>query len=594
MKNKKAFTIIELLAVILIISLLMIVVIPSVVKFMKKGTESYYRSLESELKTAGADYVETYRSLLPQNIGHVRVIELDELVNNNYIDPVLDEKKNECIGQVTIEKVKTDSYKYYSCIKCGDYYTSEGEYCIYDSNLGKFENKESENVYTDTSDYEIRVEKDNYEVNQTEDFVSPLAEVYYKGQLIKSDLEGSPTKIDTNSLGETTVVYYYHGAKKNIKVNVIDNINPSKTQVVLKYENDAGTDYKGQWYSGNIYVQYKATDYTVKGIKGAGIDHYEVSSDGVNFVSLDSENQEEFKKISKTEQQMIKEGNYVRYVRAVDKDGNIGPVNSYRIKIDKTKPTCSFAGESTDWQPNLNLPENERVTSRTIVATCSDSVSDCTEATKSKTWVETTTNKTKYLSYTIVDLAGNSKLCEKTVNVYLDKQKPTISTRDLAMGSENYTFTSNGKGNITTTCGPSGCTTVCNPADSLKTGTYLVTCTITSTVGLSASASFYAKHQYPATYHYQRCNRCTSWGRCSDCYGWDDCCSKCIGDAVCYPSGSPWAYCCNGSHCTGRCCTNSGPTYDCCQASEDYDCSYYTCDIDTSQVYLSGSTCHYR
>ena len=584
MKNKKAFTIIELLAVILLISLLMIVVIPSVVKFMKKGTESYYRSLESELKTAGADYVETYRSLLPQNIGHVRVIELDELENNNYIDPVLDEKKNECIGQVTIEKVKTDSYKYYSCIKCGDYYTSEGEYCIYDSNLGKFENKESENVYTDTSDYEIRVEKDNYEVNQTEDFVSPLAEVYYKGQLIKSDLEGSPTKIDTNSLGETTVVYYYHGAKKNIKVNVIDNINPSKTQVVLKYENDAGTDYKGQWYSGNIYVQYKATDYTVKGIKGAGIDHYEVSSDGVNFVSLDSENQEEFKKISKTEQQMIKEGNYVRYVRAVDKDGNIGPVNSYRIKIDKTKPTCSFAGESTDWQPNLNLPENERVTSRTIVATCSDSVSDCTEATKSKTWVETTTNKTKYLSYTIVDLAGNSKLCEKTVNVYLDKQKPTISAKDIALGSQDYNFVSNTQ----TTCGPSGCTTVCDPANSLKTGTYVVTCTITSTVGLSATTTFTARHSYPATYNHKICTRDVN---CHD----GECCDETVS---CDPwTCDDWAACCPSANTCGCHCTQAFG-YTCCKRShrcrqcdkEDYDCSYYTCPKGGNPI---DSTCYY-
>ena len=589
-KNKLGFTIIELLAVILIISLLMILVVPSISKYLKKGTQSYYRSLENEVKTAGADYVETYRSLLPQNIGHVRVIELDELIDNKYIDKVVDEKKNECIGQVTIEKVKTDSYEYYGCIKCGDYYISDGKYCEYDDSLDQFKNGELDNVYADTSDYEIRVPKDVYEVKQSSKFNLPLAEVYYKGELIKNDLEGSPSKVDTNNIGTKEVLYYYHGAKKTIKVKIVDTTNPSKTQVVLKYKNSTGKDYNGQWYSGNIYVKYKATDYTAKGIKGSGIDHYEVSSDGVNFVSLDNENQNDYKKLSTSEQEIIKEGNYIRYVRAVDKDGNIGPVNSYNIKIDKTKPTCTFAGESTDWQPNLNLPESERIESRTIVATCSDTISGCTEATKSKTWVETETAKTKVLAYDMYDLAGNKEVCQKEVNIYLDKKTPVATVQDKALGKEDYHFADN----VRVDCGPSGCTTVCDPADSKKTSKYQVTCTVTSTVGLSTNVTFMAKHEYNATYHAKTCQSCNSWGKCSDCYEWDDCCSDCIGHAICYPSGSPWAYCCNGSQCTGRCCKNSGPSYDCCNSWGSYDCSYYTCDIDTSQVSLSGSTCYYK
>ena len=589
MKSKRGFTIIEVLAVILLISILLIIAVPTVMKYMKKGTQSYYRSLESEVKVAGAEYVETYRSLLPQNIGHVRVVDLQELEGNKYIDPVKDEKGNSCIGQVTIEKVKTDSYDYYSCIKCGDYYTSTGKYCVYNDSEGRFENGELNNQYADSGDYEIKVDPDVYEVEQGTEFIAPLGKVYYKGELIKSDLEGIPSRVDTNVLGTYGVIYYYHGAKKNITVKVIDNVNPSKTQVVLKYNDKNGKDYQGNWYSGNIYVKYKATDYTTDGIKGSGIDYYEVSLDGVNFVKVSEDDQEKYTPLSKTEQKMVAEGNYLRYVRAVDKSGNKGTINSYRIKIDKTNPTCTFSGESTEWQPNLNLPENERVTSRTIVATCSDSVSDCTEATKTKTWVEAGTIKTKTLAYTIIDLAGNSSVCTKEVNIYLDKQKPTITGKDKALGKQDYNFVNN----VQTTCGPSGCTTVCNPASSLKTGKYQVTCTITSTVGLTNSVTFWAKHEYQATYHPKKCRRCAQSGRCEGCDEYDDCCSDCVGHAVCWPPNSPWAYCCNGSACTGGCCKKSH-SYDCCLREEDYDCSYYTCDIDSGQVSLSGSTCYYR
>jgi hypothetical protein len=575
------------LAVILLISILLLIAVPTVMKYMKKGTQSYYRSLESEVKVAGAEYVETYRSLLPQNIGHVRVVDLHELEGNKYIDPVKDEKGNNCIGQVTIEKVKTDSYDYYSCIKCGDYYTSTGKYCVYNDSEGKFENGELNNQYADSSDYEIKVDPDVYEVEQGTEFIAPLGKVYYKGELIKSDLEGIPSRVDTNILGTYGVVYYYHGAKKNITVKVIDNVNPSKTQVVLKYNDANGKDYQGNWYSGNIYVKYKATDYTADGIKGSGIDYYEVSLDGVNFVKVSEDDQEKYTPLSKTEQKMVAEGNYLRYVRAVDKSGNKGTINSYRIKIDKTKPTCTFTGESTTWQPNLNLPENERVTSRTIVATCSDSVSDCTEATKTKTWVEAGTIKTKKLAYTIIDLAGNSSVCTKEVNIYLDKQKPTITATDISMGNENYNFVSNTKGNIRTTCGPSGCTTVCNPAESRKTGTYQVTCTITSSVGLKGSVTFTARHNYPARYNSRRCPyncecncRPYSYGcgtlrsgiNCS-CGGNNPDSSSCGGSCWHYVG---WSDTCTGTQCDTCTCYN--------------DCSYYDCPNGGS---LRGTTCYY-
>ena len=815
MKNKKGFTLIELLGVLILIGILLILAVPAVMKYMKKGTKAYYYSLEKELKSAGADYVETYRSLLPQNIGHVTVIELDELVDNKYIDKVVDEKGNECTGKVTIEKIKTDSYKYHSCLICGEYYSSDEKECSY--------NEYEINTYEDSGDYEIRVPQDRYTVNQGENFVAPYGTVYYKGEEIKNDLKGSPSKLDTKKLGEYEIIYFYHGAKKSIYVTVIDNVAPAKSQIVLKYDGKNGKSYKGNWYSGNIYVNYKATDYSDKGIMGSGIDYYEVSDDGVNFHRLEDDNQNNYQKLSETEQLIKVQGNYVRYVRAVDKNGNVGEVNSYRIKIDKTKPTCqlevksgtkygdwyntnitigyktkdgtvsdivsepidtksitspiknkkitgtvtdqagnvgtcsitvsvdnkkpsnptiaasdsiasnkwhkanftlkysgasnlsgnlyyyrvnaanevvngrgngtnatstsisteanattyyvmvcsgaglcsgnssyivkldktkpicSFSGESTSWLNTSNASRTITATcddqgksgcttatasktwtisdsvktkalsytitdnagnsstcsktaniyidkikptcsfsgestswtnasnasrtitatcadtvsgcttatasktwtitestktkalsytitdnagnsetcsktaniyidkvkptcsfsgestswlnasnaSRTITATCADTVSGCTTATASKTWTITESTKTKALSYTITDNAGNSETCSKTANIYIDKVKPTISAKQssLGLGTADYDF----KSNVNTSCGVSGCNTTCNPATSKKTGSYNVTCTITSNAGLSSSVTFAVKHSYQCT-----------------------------------------------------------------------------------------------
>ena len=591
--KRKGFTIVELLAVVVVLSLLLIIAIPAVMQYMKQGTKSYYTSLESEVKVAGADYVETYRSLLPQNIDHVRVIALEELVENKYIDPVKDEKGNECTGQVTVKKVATDSYEYYSCLRCGEYYQSKEQDCSY---------SEYDNVYTDSGDYRIEVPQDLYIVNQTESFVAPLAKVYYKNEAapIKSDLKGNPDVVDTNKLGDYQVVYYYHGAKKIITVRVIDNVKPGKTKIVMKYTNANGKSYQGNWFSGNIYVSYKATDYTTEGIKGSGIDHYEVSTDGTNFVRLENENQANYQKLSATEQLMLREGNYVRYVRAVDKNGNIGAVTNYRTRIDKTKPTCTWAGESTDWQPKVSQYASQSARdsfARTIVATCHDSVSDCTPSSSSKTWIVSETIKTKDLAYTMVDLAGNTQVCGKTANIYIDKQMPTISSKDLPMGTEDYTFASNSKNNLTTTCGPSECNIVCDPAQSLKTGVYTVTCTITSTVGLNATTQFSAKHQYQVDGH-----SITDGGWCGthscNC-GWSDpcCTSICTGiNCSCGPGGG------DNSSCGGSCwhyagCCNSCSTYSCSSCPNSctvYDCTDEAVHNDGQKRSTTDNICYYR
>lgn len=55
--SRRGFTLVELLAVILIIGALAILIIPNVSRYINKGYDEYYNALENQLKLAAKDYV---------------------------------------------------------------------------------------------------------------------------------------------------------------------------------------------------------------------------------------------------------------------------------------------------------------------------------------------------------------------------------------------------------------------------------------------------------------------------------------------------------------------------------------------------------
>ena len=89
------------------------------------------------------------------------------------------------------------------------------------------------------------------------------------------------------------------------------------------------------------------------------------------------------------------------------------------VYVDRTKPTCTWDGESTSWR-----------SSATIKATCSDYIdgvsgSGCAATTPGTSWLfASTLVKTSDLSYNITDVVGNAATCTKTANVYVG-QVPT-------------------------------------------------------------------------------------------------------------------------------------------------------------------------
>ena len=211
MKDKKGFTLIEMLTAVIIISVLLLVIIPPVWKYIKKGTTEYYSSLENMVLLAGRDYLNDYKALYPKEIGNVTVINLDELENNKYIKDVVDTNGDKCSAMVTVKKTAKNNYEYYSCLLCSDY-KSEDSNCNYN---------EDENITSDTKNYVVEVDANGYEidangyyiVDQGNDFSLPYGKVYKTNnnekELIDDKLVPRPKTVDTNKLGITAVSYVY-------------------------------------------------------------------------------------------------------------------------------------------------------------------------------------------------------------------------------------------------------------------------------------------------------------------------------------------------------------------------------------------------
>ena len=472
MKSKKGFTIVELLGVIVILGILLLIGIPTIRSFIRRGEDVYYSSLEREMASAGGEYLNTYRTLFPRVIGHYKVVSLGELEANNYIDKVVDEDGNKCIGQVVVNKKKNDSYSYTACLKCENRYVTEDAVCIpdEDSDTG-FKNNEEDNLYDDKDDYRIIVPQEEYEVGQAEEFIIPEVIVQHKENGVWKDTNNKPVvstkKVDTTKIGTKTVTYTYHGSKASIKVKVVDKVAPTAPEVVIKYNDQKGNNYQGNWYSGTLYVEYKSTDYTKKNIIGSGIKNYVYSLDGTTWTEVRKDNDKNKEYVdwniidaNATENKIIPgDGAYTIYVKAIDKAGNESTVSEYVIKIDTTAPECAMKVLSgtvglEDWyKSKITIGYDESQISGTtskILTTPVKAVraNGTVIATGAKT-VEITTPEENIRVYgSITDEAGNVTVCETPAldggyRIKLDPsipKAPTITVTDgNGVGGRWYT-----------------------------------------------------------------------------------------------------------------------------------------------------------
>ena len=123
-KKKKGFTMVELLAVIVILGILVTVGIATTMNVINKAYKEYYRKQENMLLLAGKEYYSDYRSKLPKQKGGVAQVSLTTLIKEKYIKEIVDYRKTACKNSdsgVKVQKQGEGQYSYTTFLNCNSY-----------------------------------------------------------------------------------------------------------------------------------------------------------------------------------------------------------------------------------------------------------------------------------------------------------------------------------------------------------------------------------------------------------------------------------------------------------------------------------------
>ncbi len=129
--NKKGFTLVELLGVIIVLVIVMGLAVIGYSNFSSIGVRTYYQGLEENIHIAGMEYASYHNYINDIKLGDMVTIDLQSLINNAYIDKVVNRSGEDCDYEKSkIIAYKTDYNKleYEVCLVCSDY-KSTHPYC---------------------------------------------------------------------------------------------------------------------------------------------------------------------------------------------------------------------------------------------------------------------------------------------------------------------------------------------------------------------------------------------------------------------------------------------------------------------------------
>ena len=441
MRNKKGFTLVEVISAIVILSIIITLGVFSITKVRSNILEKQYKNIKLEIELAAEKYYSDTESkevyvdtlikegyLKADNKSMTITDPRDKTILNCYIVTINDDEK----GSLGIENNVLENGK------CNENAVVNSEISI----VGEDGNKINKTWYKSPITLKVKFKDSEKDLNNysytwkseknpniiTDEKTYNLEETYKeRGKVI--DDEFYVTLVNGDEILES----------KGQRVR-IDGVFPKIESLVVP-------DIE-KWTKDKT-LKVNATDV------GSGIESYifsKVNEDGDG--DCESIPLEKYNKIPdipnpndvKIEQKITKNGTYT--FCASDKAGN---------KV-KYKETISI-DKIDDIPPKCDYIENEKWTNSNVAINfgCKDDESGCSKLTYKKkttncngtcykTYTYTSTYKSANISktigsFTIEDNAGNIVTCpsdKKEVNVYLDKDKPVISNINISSNQLNY------------------------------------------------------------------------------------------------------------------------------------------------------------
>ena len=276
MEDRKGFTLIEIIAVVIIIGVLALIVVPSVSGYISSSRKTAYtaheKSMEEAAKSMTIEVINGKDNFSLPKKGNYTNVTLKELVDKELIkslqDPQTGEKCNEDMSYVVITGKTDTSYTYKACLYCGGYVTESDE-CVGSS--------------TDDSTPPVC----GTITGESSEWTNKSRTISVECSDPDSGCKRSRYSQTFNSTMETGEISIYNSANMETKCPVTVKVDKNKPTCELQIVGDDNTETTG-WTSGRN-VTVKMISYT-DGANESGISTYGMgtSSKKPNYNALTS------------------------------------------------------------------------------------------------------------------------------------------------------------------------------------------------------------------------------------------------------------------------------------------------------------------
>ena len=125
--KKNGFTLVELLAVMIILGIIATIFVPNTIKLLKENNLKIYKVKESELIKAAKDYANYDKNFSSPTVEiPIKYITMTQLVEGGYMNSILDTSSGkECRAFVKVTLNDINGYNYEACLLCDEYSTNK-------------------------------------------------------------------------------------------------------------------------------------------------------------------------------------------------------------------------------------------------------------------------------------------------------------------------------------------------------------------------------------------------------------------------------------------------------------------------------------